>query len=849
MGDATHAGTLSYSYNADLSYTRGLTVNAGGGEMDITNTSITVNGLWGTGTVSNTKTGPATLTVGDNDRSSTFGGSLKNDNGTIALTKVGSGTLTLTGTGSTYTGPTTIATGTLSIGSDANLGTPPTNPTPGSLVIDAGATLAVTGTFTLNANRSIAVGPSGAGCINVAPSQTLTYGGAIADNGGAGGFTKNGTGTLVLSGTSSYTGTTTVATGILTVNGSTATSTSGYVRAGATLTGTGTTGTMTIDSAGTVSPGNSGIGTLGASGGLTLNGNAAFELGAPGASHASPGTSDRMNVTGGIALGGNLNLTDNAGANGQGSLGAGSYKLFTYTNSNTTGNFATVNGLPSYHWALHDVVADKAVYIDLYNLAVATVTPEVDLGRIHAGGSFGTKALTVGNTTVSSNYTEALGGAIATVATGITATGSVSGIAGQSNNSSSMVVGISDNTAGEKSGLVGIDFTSQAVSSSGLANTALDRQNVTVTGFAYSGQSVWNVSGSGSWGNNVDAYNNWTHAGGVAGLDGSLSANDTATFGNATSAPATVRLDGANPSLSAVTFNNANSYTLAQGSGGQLTLKGNGGAASVTDAAGSHTISAPVALASNANVAVTNSADTLTISGAVSGSGYGLTKSGLGTLTLSGDSTYTGATRVSEGTLLVNGTLANTTTSVASGAILGGTGTLGGATTIESGGTHAPGDVGAPGTQTFTTSITYKSGSIFEWSLNASNSEEFTSELGTYDKVVTPSAVADGTNSEAMFKVVLGTNHFSDVFWDTNRTWTDIFSGRGTYNLASLLPVFGGTDGTHTVSANGVVAGEGRFYYTGSSLNWSAVPEPTSALVGILLGAGLLRRRRTDEHG
>jgi autotransporter-associated beta strand protein len=571
-------------------------------------------------------------------------------------------------------------------------------------------------------------------------------------------------------------------------------------------------------------------------------------LGTGGTDHAIPGLSDRVNVTGNVTLGGNLVLSDNAGANNQGSAGAGTYKLFTYTGE-AGGSFSSVSGLPAYHSAVHDAATEQAIYLDVYNYAVATVTSSVDLGRIHAGGTFGTQALTVGNTTISGNFTESLGGVIATVATGITATGSVTGIAGQATNSSNMVVGISDNSAGQKNGLVGIGFTSQAVSTSGLSDTTLASQNVTVTGFAYTGQGVWDVSGSGSWGNNVDDYNNWTLAGGVAGLDGTLSANDTATFGSATSAPATVRLDGANPSLSGVTFDNANSYTLDQGSGGQLTLKGNGGAASVTDAAGSHGISAPLSLASNANVAVTNSNDTLTIVGSISGSGYGLTKSGGGVLTLSGDSTYTGATLVSQGTLLVNGTLANTVTNVSSGAILGGTGTLGGATTIESDGTHAPGNVGTPGTQTFATGVTYNSGSIFEWSLNASDSNDFTDDLGAYDKVVTPSAVAGSANSKAIFKVVLGTNHFSDVFWDTNRTWSDIFSGSGTYSLASLLPVFDGTDGSNTVSANGVVAGEGRFYYTGSSLNWSAVPEPTSALVGILLGAGLLRRRRTDEHG
>jgi MYXO-CTERM domain-containing protein len=42
----------------------------------------------------------------------------------------------------------------------------------------------------------------------------------------------------------------------------------------------------------------------------------------------------------------------------------------------------------------------------------------------------------------------------------------------------------------------------------------------------------------------------------------------------------------------------------------------------------------------------------------------------------------------------------------------------------------------------------------------------------------------------------------------------------------------------------GGVSSYGTFTITGSTLNWTAVPEPTSALAGLLLGAGLLRRRR-----
>ncbi|MEO8617191.1 MAG: hypothetical protein ABI600_18785 [Luteolibacter sp.] len=37
-----------------------------------------------------------------------------------------------------------------------------------------------------------------------------------------------------------------------------------------------------------------------------------------------------------------------------------------------------------------------------------------------------------------------------------------------------------------------------------------------------------------------------------------------------------------------------------------------------------------------------------------------------------------------------------------------------------------------------------------------------------------------------------------------------------------------------------------KFTGGGKTLTWSAVPEPTSALAGVLIGTGLLRRRRKN---
>jgi autotransporter-associated beta strand protein len=57
----------------------------------------TINGLFGNGIVDKAYTGPATLSIGDNDADGDFGGAIKNSKGNFNFTKIGAGTQRLGG--------------------------------------------------------------------------------------------------------------------------------------------------------------------------------------------------------------------------------------------------------------------------------------------------------------------------------------------------------------------------------------------------------------------------------------------------------------------------------------------------------------------------------------------------------------------------------------------------------------------------------------------------------------------------------------------------------------------------------------------------------------------------------
>jgi autotransporter-associated beta strand protein len=250
-------------------------------------------------------------------------------------------------------------------------------------------------------------------------------------------------------------------------------------------------------------------------------------------------------------------------------------------------------------------------------------------------------------------------------------------------------------------------------------------------------------------------------------------------------------------------------------------------------------------------------ANTLTIAGAITG-GIGtitagvsgstglradtavtFTKSGSGTLLLTGNATFTGVASVSEGVLAVGdgsfGSLA-ANVRVDSNGTLGGGGTVSGAVTVNSGGTVRPGlSIGFLSTG----SVTFNSGSKLSLEIAgpAATSYDQLNVTGTVSLAGVIQLALSYTPAQGdVFYVIL--NDESDAISGTfaGLPQGSIFSsGNQQYRISYLADSFtGGRDGFNSTTGNDVAL--------------IAVPEPGSAtalLSGMML-LGLRRFRRRD---
>lgn len=680
-------------------------------------------------------------------------------NGGGALTKTGTGTLTLTG--STYVSRTTISAGTVQLGNGGTTG-------------DLVGRSPITNNGTLAINRS----------------DDAFIGSLIS---GTGGVNQIGSGAITLFANNTYTGATNVNAGALYVDGNQTTSTGATtVASGAALGGSGIIGgAVTMVGSATLNPGDAGgaPGTLTINGALALSGGNTLNYSFGEAGVAGGTLNDLITVGGDLTLDGTLNVDVPLG----GSFGPGIYRVFNYAGA-LTNNGLALGAVPSTDVFVQTAVANQVNLVNaeglLLNYWDGDAGPKND-GNVNGGN--GTWQASGGN----DNWTDVSGsinapfsdaafaifqGAAGTVSVdnsqgavtvagmqfagnGYTVQGDAIVLAGSTDDPTQSIIRVGDGTA------AGAGYTATINSAlsgaSGLIKTdagtlVLGGTNTYAGGTAINGGTLRIASdsnlGAAPGAVSIDTGTLETTADIVSGRAVTLAAGGgTLTQGDGT----TLTLDGVMAGAGALTKQGLGSLeltadnTYAGGTtigAGRLQL-GNGGttgsllgnianngtlAFNRSDIAsfsgvisgtgaleqvgtgttvltaentytGGTTISAGtlqlgdggttgslVGNVVNNGVLAVNRSNELTFGNLVTGTGA-LQQNGTGTTVLTGNNTYTGATDVTAGALYVDGdqSAATGATTVDNGATLGGAGTIGGSVTVADGATLAPGGNGA----------------------------------------------------------------------------------------------------------------------------------------------------------
>jgi fibronectin-binding autotransporter adhesin len=631
-GDTKLAGGTLQVGNSLALQNSTLDYNSYGGSLSFgTLTSATLGGLKGAQNLSltNALSANVALTVGNND--ATYSGVLS---GGGSLTKTGTGTQTLSGL-NVYAGGTSVTGGTLSLGSITALGT-------GTLTINGGSlnsnvanlvnannnAQSWNGDFTFVGTNSLDLGTGavslGGGTRTVSVSANMfTVGGSIS---GSGRLAKAGAGTLLLTGTNTYNGGTTVSAGTLQGN---TTSLQGDITNNAALVfDQATSGTYSGIISGTGSLKKQNSGTLTLSGANTYGGTTTVSAGNLLVNNTSgSGTGTGAVAVNGGTLGGNGTISGPITVNSSGHLSPGASAGTLFTSSSSTLNSGTV--------------------LD-YDLANATTI----------GGGINDLLSVTGGLTLGSSLTLNINAYQGDLANGtyklITYTGSLTGATsgwaiGSNNASTSHIYSFSAGTPGEIDLLVAGPTSIWTGAVSANWDTSGNWQSnakptspfdaVFPTPIPSTGAAIALTSGEAA--KTITFNDNYTLSGGdlnVATGTITVASSKTATISSTLTGNAGINKSGAGALVLSGTNTYSGGTTVSAGTlqGNATSLQGN-----ITD---------------NATV-VFDQASAGIYAGNLSGSGS-LTKQNSGTLTLSGANTYSNGTTVSAGTLTLGSTTA-----------------------------------------------------------------------------------------------------------------------------------------------------------------------------------------------
>ena len=571
------------------------------------------------------------------------------------FTKTGTGTLTLSNAANDFVGPVTVGGGILSVGTLSDAGAPSGigagTGDSSNLVLQGGGSLQYTGGTTA-IDRGFTLG-AGNGHIDVAAGGTiLTVSGTAI---GAGGLIKDGAGTLVLNGTNTYTGGTSVTAGTLRAGSPQA--------FGGTVAGVGDS-QMTVGAGATLDLAGLAVWVKG------LNGAGNVALGAGTLQVNGTGTfSGAISGTGGVLLSGATQVATGCGNSYTGPTTLNSSSLSTNcladggqpsgigSSSSAPANLTLNSGTLIYTGA--DVDVDRGIQLTglgAINVSNAATTLGVS-GSIQGGGGFqkagdGTLVLT-GNNTYSGG-TKVVAGTLR---------------AGIDNAFGTAFMSLA-NTSGAQLDLAGFDTSATYLTGGGTTggNIALGGATLTVSnGATFASDATYGgvISGAG------ELVKNGT---GIESLSGLASTYVGITTINRGTLQVSSLANGGVASSIGASSSDASNLVL---NGGTLQYIGQGGSTDRQFTLGSSTTSAldasgggPIQFTSTAPLAFStpNTAQTVTLTGAstannsvalqISDNGTGKTslgKTGAGTWILGNPaSTYSGTTTITNGVLGVD---------------------------------------------------------------------------------------------------------------------------------------------------------------------------------------------------
>lgn len=783
-------GTLITGSTTALSASSALTLNAGG-TLRLNGFSNSVPSITGAGTVENANASAANISVGAGNTTSALSTLLQDGTGggSLGLTKIGTGTLTLSGT-NTFTGKTVITNGTISVAT-----------------VDATATASQP----LGAHTDLDLG------VASTSSGTLLYTGAAGTLGkninalgnGSDTIQNSGSGLLTLSGTLTKAGTTLTLAG-----GASGIMVTGTIVGAPASSDLNVTGLVTLASANTFN----GPAIIGS--GATLNINHAGAI--PTALTINGGTIDNTSGSA-ITLSSNpaLNINSDFSFTGTNNLNLGTGAVTLNNNRIVTvsAGTLTVGGTISGNFNLTGTGGGTLVLTGASTYTGTTTVTGNSTLNVGGNGSLGD--ITSG-TVVGSGSALVLNNVNYTDAEPLNITGTGTGGAG------ALVGGGTSSFAGP------ITLGGNATIGSGGGTFSLGG-NIDKTGtvLTLAGGGIFNINGSivGNTGSpNSDLVVDAT----------TVNLNSANTYNGPTYIQ-NVGVLNANAASALPTANGRTAIIMNNTAGNVLNLGASQSIASLTGGAND-----AVTLGTN-NLTIGAATGSTIYAGTISGTGGSLTKDLASTLTLAGASSYDGGTTVSGGTLNVTNTTGSATgtgnVTVDLGATLAGTGSIAPAAnnSIYINGSFVVGDSSVAATASsfgLTTSGTGSTvmgaGSSMSFDLFSnigdnsavSTAADFVTLGGSLDLTAASTLII--TNPNGLSGFALGDK------WKLFSFASGSIVGAFTSINDSALALGVGLYGSVTTDGSGA-------YYVITN-----VPEPTRALLLMLglLGIGLRRRRK-----